>query len=96
MDFRLEMRFYDASNTWLNGSSYILNGISLAAFDTWEQISLTGVVAPANTAKVGYEVSALETVNNNYDPYLDDGILCLAYNPPENVGVSINQDAGDY
>jgi hypothetical protein len=69
--FRCRIEWYNASGGLI--SSYPgTTGWSLSAFDTWEEREWTDVTAPSDAVTARLFIEAYESVNNNYDPYIDD------------------------
>ncbi len=70
VQFEIAIRWYDSSNTLLSQSSP--GDKILAAFDSWEKITYS-TTAPTNATQARLLISAKETNDLDYDPYIDDG-----------------------
>jgi len=67
--FQINVRWYDNTGALLPTDAS--GNITLAAFNTWEQISF-GATAPAGAVRVAVEIEAKESVDNNNHAYVDD------------------------
>jgi len=70
-EVRIYVKWFDSSERELGETGYV-EGHKLSSFDTWQELSVSSISAPAGSSYAKVVVDVKESVNNNNDIYVDE------------------------